>query len=473
MFRNLRLAACTLAACFLLSSCTGFNLSSDLMDLMRPPRLTAEQKAIDDALKASVITNPIMKYPKSGDYRSAFVFHDIDADGVEEAIVFYAVESNDYARVTLLDQVNGEWRSLSELPGADQDVEFIAFANITDSQSEDIVIGWGSPGNLEMTLGVYSFEDGKLVKKLKDNVDTAYNAYLINDLDNNGLDDIFLLSNNSDTRAKASWIKQISFDGYGVDTVSELPLSDSISEFAGIIAGKLSPESSRRGLFVDELLTENTLVTEVFTIENNTLTAVIEQDMQKPSQKEADNPQDAELIAQPPSLYEQTRRSDTTTVCSDVNTDGVIEIPTGKLMPGYDDKDIYEAERIYLTEYNQLSNGALVRVLAAAINRSGGYRVEFPPEWIDQVTVVNQIESGEWRFITYKSDLDKPLEDLSGELARIRVVSQKDYQDKFLDHYIAMKTRGTFTYYGYVPDNVTSPLAITAKELKDTLFSLL
>ena len=129
-------------------------------------------------------------------------------------------------------------------------------------------------------------------------------------------------------------------------------------------------------------------------------------------------------------------------------------------------------DRLYLTEYNRLEKDELVRVFAAAINRGGGYMVEFPQQWIGAVTIVNQMENGEWRFIGYNGS-DDPLNDLSVELARIRVVSQKDYQDKFLENYQKFsESRGMFSYYGYIPESPSSPLAITWTDLQD-MFSLL
>lgn len=94
-------------------ACSGFNPVTE--ELMKPPRLTAEQKEIDDALHDAVIASNIsFKYPKTGDYRSAFVFHDIDGDGEEEAIVFYAVNFNDYTRLSIMDRIDGQWRSVCE-----------------------------------------------------------------------------------------------------------------------------------------------------------------------------------------------------------------------------------------------------------------------------------------------------------------------------------------------------------------------
>ncbi len=75
-----------LCVMLLLSSCTGIN--STVTDLMKPPKLTQKQEEIYSALQTAVGTDKItLKYPKSGNYRSAFVFRDIDQDGEEEALL--------------------------------------------------------------------------------------------------------------------------------------------------------------------------------------------------------------------------------------------------------------------------------------------------------------------------------------------------------------------------------------------------
>ena len=73
------LAAVAAGAILLLSGCSPIQM--DVEELMSPPKLTAEQAEIDSALKQALGENVKLKYPKSGDFRSAFVFHDIDGDG--------------------------------------------------------------------------------------------------------------------------------------------------------------------------------------------------------------------------------------------------------------------------------------------------------------------------------------------------------------------------------------------------------
>ena len=473
MAKKLWLLGALMALCTLLSACSGFNPVTE--ELMKPPRLTAEQKEIDDALHDAVIASNIsFKYPKTGDYRSSFVFHDIDGDCEEEAIVFYAVNFNDYTRLSIMDRIDGQWRSVCEKAGVDRDVEFIDFARISGRPQDDIIIGWSSAEREEMEMNVYSYEDGELESILDSNrSDTSYNAYLIDDFNADGLSDICMLSRDSGTRAQSSWIKLVTYDGYNVTITSELPLSESILHFAGTTSGQLTLANPQKAIFIDEMIGGGELVTEVFTISDRVLVPVIGYDLEY-AQEEGSELTEEEM-EQASSLYEQTRRADETAICMDINGDGVIEIPTSSLLPGYEDAD-KEVDPIYLTEYNQLSGSRFHRVYAGVFNhsnRSGGYRVEFPPEWIGRVTVVNQSENGEWSFIKYDPELDEPLLGIAGELARIRVVSQKDYQDKFLDNYKIFETRGAFTYYGYVPPDSADPeLSITLTELQ-RMFRLL
>lgn len=455
-----KLTLCVMLAvlCALCCSCTGFNPLTE--NLMRPPKLDAEQKAIEDALMKSVIsTNIVFKYPQTGGYRSSFVFYNVDEDEEDEVLVFYgAPELSDYARMALLDQRDGEWYSIADIAGPARDVEFVSFADLTDNSASDIVIGWRSADQNESELSVYSCQNNKLETLLQKK--GSYEAHLIGDFDRDGLQDIVLLTNNSQSTLESAWISLVTFNGISLSTTSSVPLSENIKSFAGVSSGKISLSGLNVGIFVDELLSGQELVTEVFTVKDDELTPIA-------ACQRADV---ADALPEPViALYEGTRRINIATgsgetpapVCDDINSDGVIEIPGARLFPGYDEMD--EAERLYLTEYRRISGTELVRVTAAAVNRSGGYLVEFPTAWIDNVTVINQIENGEWRFVEYGDSLD----DVSRELARIRVVSQTAYQDKFLENYTKFDPpRGVFSYYGYVPKAASSQLSITIGELE-------
>ena len=92
----------------------------------------------------------------------------------------------------------------------------------------------------------------------------------------------------------------------------------------------------------------------------------------------------------------------------------------------------------------------------------------FPERWLeDQVTLVAQPESGEWKFIRYTGSL----EDDADPLLRIRVYSKNDYHDRFeSENFFLLAERGLFEYYASLPQQGTQ-LSLTREEL-ESLFIL-
>lgn len=128
-FKIAFLAVC----CLLLSACSSFQ--PNLTDLMQSPKLTEEQAEIYEALtNAADVSDVQLKYPKSGDYRSAFVMFDLDADGEDEALVFYNMPSwGGNVRIMVLDHQQDEWVSVYDAVGEGTDVTEVDFQVLTAS----------------------------------------------------------------------------------------------------------------------------------------------------------------------------------------------------------------------------------------------------------------------------------------------------------------------------------------------------
>ena len=66
----------------------GCSAGISVENLLTAPKLNAEQTAIYQALTNSVGGGVKLRYPKSGDYRSAFILKNIDDEPGVEALVF-------------------------------------------------------------------------------------------------------------------------------------------------------------------------------------------------------------------------------------------------------------------------------------------------------------------------------------------------------------------------------------------------
>ena len=127
-------------AAALLALCTGCSARFAAVDeLMRPPRLSGENSGIEEAFENAVQNKNVqIKTPMAGQYRSAYVLYDLDADGREEAIAFYSDARDDTTAYMHILDFDGEvWRSAADIKGEGSDVYEIAFCDMNaDGLSE-------------------------------------------------------------------------------------------------------------------------------------------------------------------------------------------------------------------------------------------------------------------------------------------------------------------------------------------------
>ena len=87
----------------------GCGFSAGIDTMMKPPKLNVEQEQIYSALTERIGSKVSLKYPKSGDYLSAFIISDIDEEPTNEAIVFYernGITADEISlRINILDKI--------------------------------------------------------------------------------------------------------------------------------------------------------------------------------------------------------------------------------------------------------------------------------------------------------------------------------------------------------------------------------
>ncbi len=423
----------------LLSSCTPVFLSTN--DLMRPPKLSEVQTQVENALLAALglgRANISLKYPRTGEYRSAFMFFDIDNNGRDEALVFYSLNGEDSpARIHILSETENGWVSVYDLPGIGQEIESVGFASLTRDDNLDLVIGWESGGEALRTLSVMRFDGHKLNTLFTG----SYSGYAIANLNDGPLDELVLVALPS---AATPYAQLVGPDLSHLDVISEVELNLDFVSLEQLQAGSLSP--SVRGVVIDGLLDSRTLATEVITVADNQLALPLEAS---------------------PHYYELPPRGAGGVLSLDVNRDGFLELPVQQPAPGYEDAK--KADVLYFTQYRQVSPAGFVTVATGFVNPTAGYRLTLPSRWVGNVSVSVQPSTGEVKFFRYAGSL----EDQSAELLRIRVYSQKDYQDKFdTEKYMQIGRKGNFIYYAYLHRDGAGELTLKKEELKE-LFTLL
>lgn len=428
-FKIAFLAVC----CLLLSACSSFQ--PNLTDLMQSPKLTEEQAEIYEALtNAADVSDVQLKYPKSGDYRSAFVMFDLDADGEDEALVFYNMPSwGGNVRIMVLDHQQDEWVSVYDAVGEGTDVTEVDFQVLTASGRHCVLIGWEQGTSENTSISVYDYTGGQL----RVLYESEYSQMLIEDLDQDGTKEILLGIFKASSKTGA--IRLINDTEDGLQSASRVVMDSTITGFLGIEIGRLA--QNQIAVFVDAYTSSTQIVTELM---------VYTDDGKLRSLSSHYGGLDRPLLREVPVR------------CEDINGDGILEIPVS--LVEYSEEEREEDNRKNLLQYLYLSNPEELERLGEAdsaensqagsvtftfspvwtgfVNLDYGFRFRFPEEWIGQVNVVKESDRNEWVF-TLRTEAAEP-----PALLRIRVYGQDEPRDVFDNLvYEQLEKRGVYEYY--------------------------
>ena len=304
-----------LCAALLLTSCSFFQAFT-VESLIRPPKLTGENALIEKAFEAAVNKDVMFISPIAGDYRTAFVQFDVDADGTDDTLVFYAKkESPNEAHMHLLKFDGENWYSAGDITGNGSEVYSVAFYQFDQDASYEVAVCWTvSDSRRSKTLSLYKTSLRDDVQQLKQLSVIPLVDYLILDFDDDGLLELmYLMDNSSDAEQpfKVNLIKMDPSDD-AFHFVCELSLHQSVN-----LPLKISYDIRvlRCTLYVDCVNADGTYMTEIFYY-----------DTEKALFSRMVNAGGAELS-------ELTVRN-TQVYCADIDNDRIVEVPVQREWDG-------------------------------------------------------------------------------------------------------------------------------------------
>ncbi len=434
---RLRILFILLATVVLLTGCSNFGMNAE--DLMRPPKLSAEQQNIYSALSAAIGEEILLKYPQEGEFRSAFIMNDIDYDGEEEALVFYTTAAGGNVRLNILDRRGDKWYSMYDGVGLGPEVTSISFPYITRNDRNNIVVSFDLLSRKQKKLCVYSFKDSKLIEEFS----ADYTDCIIQDFDGDNRAELFLLYKVYDLQiAKASLVDTL-FNIGPLTVMNEIDLSPEVSEYVKLSV-EHRVEEGKEGAAVKEYYnicidgrsSGGSYYTEVVGISNNTLTNRLDQFAMK-----------------------ATLRS-TALMTQDRNHDGIMDIPAGIAIQNWSIAS--EESPVKLIQWYNYIDDALLPTTHTLIHETFGFSLDYPPSWNGtNISVKEQSDGFEWRIYEFDAHLaDQDGYDEKGvgpELLRIRVYQNNDYFDNTsAEGYSRIGGNEEYVYYARLPETEVS-----------------
>lgn len=363
-----------MAAVVFFSGCEALTFNS-AENLVRPPKLSGDDGELQAAFEKAVSEKGeyILKYPSAGEYRSAFVRHDCDGDGNDEAFVFYSLKAEEMSvYMYMLDYNENEWIPVGDNPGEGNDVYSIEFCDLNSDGIDEVFVGWSSiDSKANKKLSVFCPDRTSRTLTYKILAIETYTAMYTVDLDFDGEKEILLalINSTSDaytTEARLLKMAESGISDYKISAVGRVDLYSGITAINSIQSGL---SGGRRYIYIDEAA-ENSYLTEMLYWDNskNALaTATII---------------DSVSIADCP-----TSRS-LPLICKDVDKDSELEIPATTILPnssiiGRKTQDIENLslyENIYLISWRNFAEGDFTLARSYIKNEDDGFIIEYDEE---------------------------------------------------------------------------------------------
>lgn len=424
--------------CMLCTLCGCETITFSIDSLLAAPSIADEQAAVHDALIESVGGTVVPSYPRSGDYRSAFIITDIDADGNDEALAFYTLSSQSSTqnvRVSVLDKTeDGGWDAMYELAGSGTYVDTVMLADY--GSTVDIIIGYGSPASEDKSVCIYRYTSGVLASIYEG----AYTVIGRWDLDGCGADETVIVRKVG-TSVSVSTIKTL--DGLDYQT-RERNLSVSASYISGCCYGELY--DGVNALFIDAVTENATAFTEIVMLDGDTIVS--------PTSDSS-------------GLLERTARPYGYRTM-DYDGDGDVEIPVISPFLGYSALTQSDIENITLWLSYDPELRDFYEEAQSYYNVSGGYIFKLPGRWHNFVTVQRNADTNEITFLKYDYTAQS-ISEMEGllSIAVLPTASEQAYENNGYV-YIDGTDYVCFMYKSIASES--EPLLLTADEVRSNLY---
>lgn len=244
--------------------------------LLRAPKLTGENSALQSAVEGAVGSEIGLFTPIAGDYRASYILFDANNDGNDEAVVFYSLNSNaSVVHMHLLAKTDNEWHSVADITGSGTEVYKVDFFNIDNSQNLEIAVTWSlDDSKREKTLSIYrisSLEAGA-ENALTSIASIQLADYIYLDIDSDAVNELlyFYYSSTDEVYSLVARVLEYTEKESNFSPSSEINLSQPTSAFVDI---NFEKDNNNYKIYLDCLSPDNKYFTELilFDYENSAL----------------------------------------------------------------------------------------------------------------------------------------------------------------------------------------------------------
>lgn len=426
-----------LIAALIVVSTAGCNITDIGSDsLLRPPKTMGDEAEIEQLISDTAKNGYTLKYPKSGSYRSAIIMSDLDGDGLDEAVAFYR-ESEDVARIHMLVMYSdeNEWKLSSDNITDTTDIDCVDFADVSGSDTLEILVGYSTYTQNINLLSCYSYSDGK-TEEIK--AGQRYSAFYCGDFNSDEKDEVMTLSlYTSENEANASML-QYDDNKKTLFSKAVVAMDPNVIKFRNVVSS--DTDSATQGIFIDGEFATGELNTQIIYYNK-----------------------ELSLLRNP--LYKEKAKNLTqrncNVICADIDNDMSVDFPSVQKLP-HSEKEPAEtvADKITWNSFSAQDESFLPKCSMVA-NYNFGFTIKIPDSWLaDSVTAINSTKDNSTAFYEWKKTA------IGNKLFEIKVFETAEWEKgRDNDDYTLIYKDNRYAY-AFINSDTDSQYAMTDDEIK-------
>lgn len=322
-----------------LSGCSMSEISID--ELMRPPQLSESRRQVQSTVNQLLGSANALIAPTGGDHRSSINLADLNGDGQNEAICFFAETNTKLISVLLLQKKEGKWIDAGRLGSDATSVDKLEVADLDGDGTAELIIGWSYLAGADRTLEVLRSEDQGLTSLYRG----RYFQFEI-------IESVLPRIVSVDLSGDAATL--LGFKGHKITPLSTVPIDPRIVAFTAVTVSKTS--AGKPAVYLDTQLEDQSFHTEILAL----------------SDKEyLENKLFTDLggIGRPLNIR-----------CTDIDGDGIPEVPRCAAMEQGEGASYY-------TYWSKFDGTELLEPLTTFTGTADSFYFIYPENWIDTVFV--------------------------------------------------------------------------------------
>ncbi len=339
-----------------------FRLASSVDELISPVPPSGDNAGVQSAMDNFCKDGYLLKTPVGGEFRSSYIFYDIDSDGNKEAIAFYEpAEKPGTVDMAVIIKADDTWSVAYNIEGEGSDLYSIDFRDLNGDKVPEFIVLWDSFINSRShTLSVYmqTKSDGAFALE-KTGRSITMNDYIAVDIDSDKSDELMVFTVDSGDSISANAVLYTLNDN-SLKSLGSTKLDGHISSYKSI---KSKNEDGRVNVYADAVKSNGSqMLTEIITWSDYYDTII------------------SPFYSYSTGITKQTTRLAMLTSC-DIDGDGYMEIPL-------DASDSpYVPPQVAAVVWKQYKNSVLDHKCYSLAVEKDNYQIIVPDDYFENISV--------------------------------------------------------------------------------------